>query len=106
MRGYMDWIKEKLWELNDVFDAFPKVYWLIMFYMALAVMAIFMYVPFFGSLENFNLLGVIPLKQIILENWSVLQWGVIVVPVVILLIGWVHAADLYARLLRKRYGYR
>lgn len=102
----MDWIKQKLWELNDVFEEFPKVFWCVMFYFVLAVMAIFLYVPLFTSLANINLMGIMPFQQIITENWNVLQWGLIVAPFVILLIGWMHADDLYEVSMRKKYRYR
>jgi len=102
----MDWVKEKLWELSDVFEEFPKVYWCSIAYMALAVLAVFMYVPLFSAIANFNLLGVMPFKQMIADNWDMLRWGLIAFPMAILLIGWIHAVDLYERLMRKRYGYR
>lgn len=102
----MSWIKEKLWELNDVFEEFPKVYWCTMFYITLTIIAGFLYEPLFNTIANINLLGVMPFKQMIAENWNVLQWGAIVAPLVILLNGWIHTVDLYERLARKRYGYR
>ncbi|WP_180024059.1 hypothetical protein [Acinetobacter sp. YH1901134] len=102
----MGWIKEKLWELSDVLEEFPKVYWLTMFYVALAAISVFMYVPLFSKIADLNLLGATPFKQTIIESWNMLRWGLIVSPITILLIGWIHAADLYERLMRKRYGYR
>ncbi|MEX5443444.1 hypothetical protein WCE14_08755 [Acinetobacter schindleri] len=101
----MDWVKEKLWQISDVFEEFPRVYWCSIFYMILAVITVFGYVPFFHAIASLNFLGVMPFKQMIVENWNMLRWGLIVSPVVILLVGWIHAADLYERLMRKRYRY-
>lgn len=101
----MEWVKEKLWQLNDVFDEYPRVFWCIAFYMALALIAIFSYFPILNGIANLNILGTHPISQLIVENFSLLRWGVIVSPVLILLLGWCHADELHTKLVKKKYRY-
>lgn len=101
----MDWVKDKFWQLNDVFDEYPKVYWCVMLHMVLAAVAMFSYMPLFEAIANLDFVGVKPFKSLIVENWEMLRCGVVLLPVVILLFGWVHADELHDRLMRKKYGF-
>ena len=101
----MEWVKEKLWELNDVFDEYPRVFWCIVFYIILALIAIFSYFPILNGFANLDILGTRPLFQVIVENISWLRWGVIVSPVLILLLGWCHADELHTKLVKRKYRY-
>lgn len=101
----MEWLKEKLWQLNGVFEEYPRVFWCIVFYMALAVIAVFSYFSILNGIANLNILGVRPLFQLIVENFSWLRWGVLISPILILLLGWIHADELHAKLVRRKYRY-
>lgn len=101
----MGWVKEKLWQLNEVFDEYPRVLWCIAFYMALALIAIFSYFPILNGITNLDILGTRPLLQLIVENFSWLRWGVVVSPVLILLLGWCHADELHTKLVKRKYRY-
>lgn len=101
----MEWLKEKLWQLNDVFEEYPRVFWCIVFYMALAVIAVFSYFSILNGIANLNILGVRPLFQLIVENFSWLRWGVLISPILILLLGWIHTDELHAKLVRRKYRY-
>lgn len=101
----MGWVKIKLWQLNEVFDEYPRVFWWIAFYMALALIAIFSYFPILNGIANLDILGTRPLFQLIVENFSWLRWGVIFSPVLILLLGWCHADELHTKLVKRKYRY-
>lgn len=101
----MDWIKEKFWHLNDVFEEYPKVYWMTIFYMVLAVIAAIGYFPLLKGIANLTLITVQPFQALIIENFDMLRWGQIAIPLVILIWGMLDAADLYRGKVAKRYRY-
>lgn len=99
----MDWIKDKFWGLNDIFEKYPKVFWITMLYLSLAAMATIGYVPLLEGLANLNIMGMYPFYPMIADNIDLLRWGILVIPTVILLYGWSDAEDLYYKLNSKRY---
>ena len=101
----MEWVKEKFWQLNDVFEEYPRVFWCFIFYMTLAVVAMFSYLPILNGIANLNILGARPLFQLVVENFNWLRWGLIASPVLILLLGWCHADELHTKLARRKYRY-
>lgn len=101
----MDWIKNKLWDLNDVFEEYPRVFRRMMFYLVLAGLATVFYLPFLKGVASFNLMGTYPFYSLIEANIDWLQWGFFAVPAVILFWGWCDADDLYHYLKNKRYRY-
>lgn len=101
----MDSLKDKFWQLNHVFDEYPKVYWCVMLHMVSAVVAVFSYMPLVEAIANFNVMGITPLKSLIVDNWEVLRWGIVLFPVGILLFGWIRADELHDRLMRKKYRF-
>lgn len=99
----MNWIKNKLWDLNDVFEEYPRVFRRTMLYLALAALATICYLPLLKGIATFNLMGTYPFYSLIADNIDLLQWGLLAIPVVILLWGWCDAEDLYYYLKNKRY---
>ncbi|MCG2575186.1 hypothetical protein LVY74_16745 [Acinetobacter sp. ME22] len=101
----VEWIKNKLWDLNDVFEEYPKVFWLFMFYLAIALTAMIGYMPILVKLANFNLMGGYPFYPVIAENIDMLKWGIPIIPSVILLWAWADVAEFYYTLKSKKYRY-
>lgn len=101
----MEWIKNKLWNLGEVFEEFPKVFWLSMFYIILSAIAMFSFFPSIHAIANFNFMGTLPVYNLIAENYEMLRWGVLVIPVTILLWGWADVDDVYLKLRNRKYGY-
>lgn len=101
----MNWIENKYWELKDIFREYPSVKRVTIFYIVLAIAALIAYLPLLKGIANLNIMGTSPLHTLILDNISILKWGVLAIPALILLWGWCDAEDMYYRLRNRKYGY-
>lgn len=101
----MGWLKDKLWELDDIFTAFPKVKWLLIFYMFLSIVSAFMYMPALEAIANFKFNTAQPFYSLIVENFHILKWGQLVIPLGLILWGILDVMDLYQRKLEKHWRY-
>lgn len=101
----MDWLKDKLWDLGDVFKAFPKVKWLLIFYMFLALVSALLYMPALVAIANFKIITMQPFYGAIVDNYHVLKWGQLVVPLGLILWGILDAMSLYRRKFEKHSRY-
>lgn len=101
----MNWIKAKFWNISDVFEEYPKVFRRAIFYLVLAGLMACFYTYLLNAVVSFNIMGTYPFYSLITDNIDVLQWGIIGIPVVILLWGWCDAEGLYYQLKNRKYGY-
>lgn len=97
-------ITDKLWALNDVFEEYPRVFNLTRFYIVLMIVVMCIYLPSLKWLVNFELLSNYPFREIIISNFKMLCWGVVVLPLVIALFGFFDVIGLHDRLKKRRYG--
>ena len=101
----MDWIKEKLWQLDDFKQAFPSVFWSSYVLILLVIASAVVYFPVLSKIANFEILNMKPLYPMIMDNLGTLKWGVIVAPLIVALIGWGFIDDLYQKKLKRYYRY-
>lgn len=101
----MDWIKEKLWQLDDFRQAFPSVFWSSYVLILLVVACAVFYFPALSKIANFEILNMKPLYPMITDNLDTLKWGIIVTPLILALIGWSFIDDLYQKKLKRYYRY-
>lgn len=101
----MDWIKEKCESLLWIFFEFPRVFFLTMFYLVVALAVMVAYFPLLHSIAEFNLIGAAPFYSLIADNYHILKRGFLVVPALILLWGWTDAEVLYLKLRKRKYLY-
>ncbi|HFE9653365.1 hypothetical protein OHW45_06290 [Acinetobacter baumannii] len=97
-------IIDKLWALNDVFEEFPKVLYLILIYLVLIGAVIFLFFPCLKWLTNLQILNIYPLYELILRNFDTLRWGVVVLPLLIAVHGIFDVMALHERLKKRKYG--
>ncbi|MFW1784366.1 hypothetical protein ACG9XL_08130 [Acinetobacter nosocomialis] len=97
-------IKDKLWALNDVFEEYPRVFYLSVIYMVLIVVTISIYFPVLKWLVNFEMFFNYPFREVIISNFDVLRWGVIVLPLVIAFYAFFDVLELHERLEKRKYG--
>ncbi|MCV2444928.1 hypothetical protein [Acinetobacter bereziniae] len=92
----MDWLREKLWQLDAFKKAFPKVFWWLYLLGFLVMGSAVFYFPFLNAIANidFGLMGK-PFFSIISTHIEVLKWGVFVVPLIVLLLGLNFADKIY-----------
>lgn len=95
---------DKLSALNDVFEEYPKVFYLIMVYLVSMVAVVFLFFPFLKWLANLQILNTYPLYELILRNFDTLRWGAVVLPLLIAVHGFFEVIGLYDRLKKRRYG--
>ncbi|MDS7927512.1 hypothetical protein [Acinetobacter sp. V115_6] len=95
---------DKLWEINDVFEEYPKVFCLMMVYLVLMVAVVFLFFPCLKWLANLQILNTYPLYELILRNFDTLRWGVIVLPLVIAFHAFFDVLELHERLEKRKYG--
>lgn len=95
---------DKLWEINDVFEEYPKVFYLMMVYLVLIVAVVFLFFPCLKWLANLQILNTYPLYELILRNFDTLRWGVIVLPLVIAFHAFFDVLELHERLEKRKYG--
>lgn len=95
---------DKLWEINDVFEEYPKVFYLMMVYLVLIVSVVFLFFPCLKWLANLQILNTYPLYELILRNFDTLRWGVIVLPLVIAFHAIYDVLELLERLKKRKYG--
>lgn len=101
----MNWIKEKCESLLGIFVEFPRVFILIVFYVVAAFVVMLAFSPVLHSIATFNLMGTTPFYNLIEDNYHILKWGFLAVPVAILLWGWADAEDLYLKLRNRKYRF-
>lgn len=92
----MDWLREKLWQLDDFRKAFPKVFWWLYLLIFLVIGSAIFYFPLLNAIANINF-GLIekPFFSTISNNIEVLKWGVFIVPLIVLLLGLNFADKIY-----------
>lgn len=92
----MDWLREKLWQLDDFRKAFPKVFWWLYLLIFLVIGSAVLYFPILNKIANIDLgyLGR-PFFSIISSNFEVLKLGVYIVPLIVLLLGLNFADKIY-----------
>lgn len=101
----MGWFNDKLSELDDAFTVAPKVKWLLIFYVVLALVSAFIYVPTLVAIANFKFITTQPFYSLIADNFHILKWGQLAIPLGLILWGIVDAMDLYQRKLEKHWRY-
>jgi len=94
---------DKLWALNDVFEEFPKVFYLMIFYLVLMVAVVFLFFPCLKWLANLQILDTYPLYELILRNFEILRWGVVVLPLIIAFHGFFEVIGLHDHLKKRKY---
>lgn len=94
----MDWLREKLWQLDDFKKAFPKVFWWLYLLIFLVIGSAVLYFPLLNKIANIEL-GYLekPFFSIISTHIEVLKWGVFVVPLIVLLLGLNFAEKIYQK---------
>lgn len=101
----MGWIGNKIDDITIAFGMFPKLKWLAIFYFIIAMLVMGFYLPFLKGIANFEIMqNIQPFYHLIAENFTVLRWGVLLIPAVILILGFLDVNDLYHEKLEKR-GY-
>ncbi|HAV5501269.1 TPA: hypothetical protein JI107_18190 [Acinetobacter baumannii] len=95
---------DKLWALNDVFEEFPKVFYLMMVYLVLMVAVVFLFIPCLRWLANLQILNTYPLYELILSNFDTLRCGVFILPLLIAVHGFFEMIGLHDRLKKRKYG--
>ena len=101
----MEWVKEKLWQLDDFRRAFPSVFWSGYVLILLIAASAVAYFPILSKIANLEIFNMKPFYTLIMDNLSTLWWGVIVVPVIMALIGWGLIDELYQQKLKRYYRY-
>ena len=101
----MEWVKEKLCQLDDFRQAFPSVFWSSYFFILLTIASAAFYFPVLSKIANLEIFNMKPFYTLIMDNLSTLWWGVIVVPVIVALIGWGLIDELYQKKLKRYYRY-
>lgn len=101
----MDWIRKKLWQLDDFRRTFPSVFWSSYILILLVIASAMLYFPALSKIANLEILNTKPLYSMILSNLDTLKWGIIVVPMIVALLGWNLIDDLYQRKLKRLYRY-
>ncbi|WP_180035578.1 MULTISPECIES: hypothetical protein [unclassified Acinetobacter] len=99
----MEWVKEKLWQLDDFRQAFPSVFWSGYILILLVVASAVFYFPLISKIANFEILHMKPFYLVIMDNLNTLKWGIIVVPLIVAFIGWGFIDDLYQKKLKRHY---
>ncbi|MCM8510880.1 hypothetical protein RFY44_05770 [Acinetobacter bereziniae] len=97
----MDWLREKLWQLDDFRRAFPSVFWSSYILILLVIASAMLYFPALSNIANLEILNTKPLYSMVLNNLDTLKWGIIVVPMIVALLGWNLIDDLYQRKLKR-----
>ncbi|MDC5112794.1 hypothetical protein NRA17_17645 [Acinetobacter baumannii] len=97
-------IIDKFWALNDVFEEFSKVFYLMLIYLVLIGAVIFLFFPCLKWLANLQILNTYPLSELISKNFDTLRWGVVVVPLIIAVHGVFEVIGLHDRLKKRKYG--
>lgn len=97
-------IKDNLWALNDVFEEYPKVFYLSVIYIVLIVLSLSIYFPLLQWLVNFEMFFNYPFREIIIGNFETLRWGVVVLPLVIAIHAFFDVLELHERLEKRKYG--
>ncbi|AUX90205.1 hypothetical protein [Acinetobacter sp. ACNIH1] len=101
----MEWIGEKLEYLSTIFSEYPRVLRRTIFYIVLAPVLTLAYYFLLNGAANFNIMGMYPFNAWLIDNYNLLRWGLITIPLLILLWGWGDTSDLYHELKEKKYGY-
>lgn len=99
----MDWIKDKLLELDAIFTEFPSVFKRSCFYMFLVGAIILVYQPFLQWLYDLKLLNSYPLQTIMESNLNLLKWGQIVVPLIAAVFFWIDVESMYEEKYYRKY---
>ncbi|EXD50005.1 hypothetical protein [Acinetobacter baumannii] len=97
-------LKEKMCALNDVFIEYPKVFNRMMFYFILILGVILAYFPLIKWLVNLEIFNTYPFHDLIMNNFHLVQWGILIIPLVLIFIAISNAADLYEQLKMRKYG--
>lgn len=95
---------DKLWVLNDVFEEFPRVFYLMIIYILLMVAVVLLFFPCLRWLANFQVLNTYPVYDLIYRNFDMLRWGVVVLPLIIAFHGFFDVIALHDRLKKRKYG--
>lgn len=101
----MDWIREKLEYLSYIFSEYPRVLRRTIFYIVLAPFLTMVYYYLLIVAADFNIAGMHPFNTWLVDNYNLLRWGLIAIPLLILLWGWGDTSDLYHELKEKKYGH-
>lgn len=97
-------LTDKMWALNDVFEEYPRVFYLSVIYMVLIGVTMSIYFPVLKWLVNFEMFFNYPFREVIISNFDVLRWGVIVLPLVIAFHAFFDVLVLHERLEKRKYG--
>lgn len=94
----------KLWVLNDVFEEYPRVFYLSVIYMVLIVGSMSIFFPVLKWLVNFEMFFNYPFREVIISNFDTLRCGVVVLPLVIGFHAFFDVLALHERLEKRKYG--
>lgn len=94
----MDWLREKLWQLDDFRKAFPKVFWWLYLLIFLVIGSAVLYFPLLNKIANIDF-GYLekPFFSIISSNYEVLKLGVYIVPLLVAIFGLIFADGIYQK---------
>lgn len=99
----MNWVKDKLFRLSEVFEEFPRLYWLSMFYMGIVFAIVIAYQPVLEWIYNFELFNQHIFQELIQNNLQILRWSQIVLPLVVSIFCWLDIASLYEEKYFRKY---
>ena len=97
-------INEIMQALMNVCIEYPKVFFLSIFYLVLIIGGMSVYFPLLNWLVNFEFFFNYPFREIILSNFDILRWGVVVFPLAIGFVGFFSVTGLYDLLSLRKYG--
>ena len=99
----MNAAKEKLIRLGEMFDEFPKLYWLSLFYMGIVFAIMITYEPIVVWAYKLELFNQNPFQLYIASNLQILRWGQLVLPLIVALLCWFSIASLYEEKYFRKY---
>ncbi|RSN81527.1 hypothetical protein EA770_10440 [Acinetobacter baumannii] len=99
----MEWLKEKMESLGEVFDQFPSVLIIVLFTICMAIFSPFVYVSILTGIADTQILTAFPFKSLIEDNIDILKYGLVLVPFAVICIGFSLAHERYSRILSRFY---
>ncbi|WP_151741611.1 hypothetical protein [Acinetobacter seifertii] len=95
---------DKIETIEYVFKAYPKVYYRLTLFTVLTVLLTWFYCLGLTWLMSLQVFYTYPLFSFISENYDLLRWGGILVPLVVAIYGINDVIDLYKELKMRKYG--
>jgi len=94
---------EKIETIEYVFNAHPKVFYKLIWFTFLTILLTWIYCLGLPWLMNLQVFNTYPLFSFISENYDLLRWGGVLVPLVVAIYGINDVIDLYKELDMRKY---